>query len=203
MAPRAPARPAPQALHDAPAGAGPVEWSALNLQRLGLPASVVDAVWNLRSDDDFVWLRALADAVKLFCRPLPGGASMLVGPRGKRLAEALDLPGVRKGEAPPYGGHVGIRCKDHRTDRDWLAEVAGERWLHVVIGGNGWQGLLFDDPLAVSWVGDDDLPEALDLCAKLGLVLGYGMSSDTKDAVALRATPFEVALSIRSLLPRR
>ncbi len=186
---------------DAPAGAGVVTWSVANLQRAGLPASIVDACWELNTDDEFIWMRAITRAVSVFCRPLPRGAAVIAGPRALRLANGLRIPTAKVGGLPPYGGTVGLRVKDDEKSRAWFREVRGERWLHLVVGGRRCQGLLHDEPLAVSWVGHDALPEALSLCARFGLVLGYGIS-DEREAPAVRATPTDVAVAIRSLMPR-
>lgn len=182
-------------------GSGPVRWSAGTLDRLGLPAVLIAAVEAQEPVDDTGWLVALAAAVAPYCRPLPTGSAVVVGPKAGALGTALELPVVRRPETPPADGTVCVQLKDTLPARDWLASIRGTRWTHVVVGGSGWHGLLFDEPLAVSWVGADALPAALHQCAAFGLVLGYGL--DAPGGTPLRANPLDVALTVRSLLVRR
>lgn len=182
-------------------GTGPVRWSAGMLERLGLPPALIAATEAQQPVDDAGWLVALAAAVAPYCRPLPGGAAVLAGPKAAVLGQALDLPVTKRPEQPDAEGTVCLPVRDTLPAREWLAGVRGARWLHLVVGGTGWHGLLFDEPLAVSWVGADALPSALHQCAAFGLVLGYGI--DAAGGALLRANPVDVALSVRSLLPRR
>ena len=147
------------------------------------------------------WLVALAAAVAPYCRPLPSGAAVLAGPKAGVLGQALQLPVTKRPDEPDTEGTVCLQLRDTLPAREWLAAARGSRWLHLVVGGTGWHGLLFDEPLAVSWVGADALPAALHQCAAFGLVLGYGV--DAPGGALLRANPVDVALSVRSLLPRR
>ena len=55
------------------------------------------------------------------------------------------------------------------------------------------------DPAVVSWV-DGAMTQALELVSAGNAVLGYRFRSDGH---AVRVSPFELALSIRELLPRR
>jgi len=187
----------PQALD----GTGPVRWSAGALERLGLPPALISATEAQEPVDDAGWLVALAAAVAPSCRPLPAGDAVLTGPRAAALGQALGLPVTKRPDAPAADGTVCLPSRDTLPAREWLAGVRGGRWLHLVVGGTGWHGLLFDEPLAVSWVGADQLPAALHQCAAFGLVLGYGI--DGPGGELLRANPIDVALSVRSLLPRR
>jgi hypothetical protein len=139
--------------------------------------------------------------VATYCRPLPGGSFVLAGPRADRIGPAMGLEVTPFPEAPAYGGSVCLKTRADGPGRAWLSKVRGDRWLHVVAGGD-WEDLVAKDPLAVSWVGADALVPALQLCASKGLVLGYGSAGGPGAAVA-RAHPVEVALAIRSLVPRR
>jgi hypothetical protein len=189
------------------AGASPVQWSVENLRRRGMPALVIDAVADLDPRDDLAWVHAIGRAVATLCRPLPGGDAILVGPKARTLAEALDAPCVkpptgrgRKSDltSVPRKGSFCAPLSHSEHNRSWIGWARGDRWLHLVIGGAGWRDLVFDEPLAVSWV-DDGLPEAIALCADLGLVLGYGPGGDQR---AERATPVDVAMAIRAMMPR-
>lgn len=177
-----------------------VGWSCAQLDALRLPACVVDACADLDPADDAAWISAIADVVGPWCRPLPSGAPAYVGPRVAGFARALGVPTVRLGATTAPAGPVALEAPDTCEGRAWAAQLAGDRWLHVVAGGRRWHGFMFEDALAVSWVGDDQLPLAVTLASRMGLVLGHGRGSGTRQFV--RATPVDVALGIRALLPR-
>jgi hypothetical protein len=200
-----PTAPEPAVAARPTAGASPVEWSVENLRRRGLPSVVIDAVADLDPRDDLAWVHAIGRAVATLCRPLPAGDAVLAGPKARGLAEALEAPCVRpptgrsrKTDLPrvPRKGSFCAPLSHTENNRSWIGWARGDRWLHVVIGGSGWRDLLFDDPLAVSWVDDESLPEAIALCADLGLVLGYGGERYA------RACPVDIAMAIRAMMPR-
>lgn len=188
-------------LRDAP---GHAEWSSDALLRLGFPQAVVAATRHLDPrDGDERWTRTVAAAVAPLCRPLPAGDAAMYGPRSPQLAEQVGIRVVaREDEVVPPLGSVAAQVFSDRRDRDWLDEAVGDRWRHVVVGGVGWRFLLLDDVRAVSWVGDEALPDALRAAADLGLVLGYGMASGLR-AEAFRARPDAVARCVRGLVVRR
>lgn len=179
---------------------GGVAWSCRALEGLRLPTGVIDACRGLEPADDAAWVTAIADVVGPWCRSLPSGAPAYVGPRLGRFARAHAIPVVRLGaDDAPYGP-IALETPDTCEGRVWAARLAGDRWLHVVVGGRRWHGFVFEDALAVSWSGDDQLPWALSLASRLGLVLGHGHRGGA--APLVRATPVDVALTIRALLPR-
>ncbi|MBW3657189.1 MAG: hypothetical protein KY457_01020 [Actinobacteria bacterium] len=178
-----------------------VAWSLDRLRGLGLPDVVVGACEDLDPADDAAWVMALAGAVSSWCRPLPTRDFVLVGPRAHRLASGLGLDVARPGELVAEDRSAGLRVTDGPTGRRFVADVRARRWLHLVVGGARWEGFLLDDVTAVSWVGDESLPSALTAAGRLGLILGYGSGAATGNR-AVRATPVDVALTIRSLLPR-
>ncbi len=201
----APPGPAPVARQPAPTpAAGPatsgraaVRWQPAALTALGLPDLLADALAGSDPDDDLGCLAALGSAVAPLCRPLPAGEALLVGPRAGSLAGGLGLPVVNhKGPAPPEGA---IAAEVGGSRRDWIAWNRGRRWIHLVVGGRGWEALCDEDPLAVSWSRPEDLPVALSLAAEHGLVLGY----DGSKAPPRRAGALDVAIAVRDLLPRR
>ena len=183
-----------------PPTSGAPDWSVDNLLRLGLPELVVAPTRSLDPADDLAWIGAIAGAVASLCRPLPAGDVALVGPRAHRLGAELGLRDVRPDGPMPPLGDCAIRMTGSDRDQGWLAGQRRHRWVHLVVGGAGWRFLLLSEPLAVSWVGAEALPEALRCAAELGLVLGYGM---TGRADARRANPVDVALAVRALVPRR
>lgn len=200
----APASPAPpgQALAREPRPAAPsVGWSTDELLDLRVPAVVVAACEGLDPTDDTAWVLAIAGMVGSWCRPLPQGNSILVGPRAHQLGRALDVKLVEPGEAVGRARSVALRTSGGPSGRGHLSQARGTRWGHLVAGGARWEGLLLDDVAAVSWVGDEALPLALEAASRLGLVLGYGLGAATGNR-PVRATPMDVALTIRSLLPR-
>lgn len=178
------------------------EWSLTNLMRLGLPAGILETLRGLDPRDEAAWVAGLAHAITPLTRPLPGGAAAYVGPRAAKLARTMDIPVIAVGTEADPERPFAVAMQGGEAARSWLAWNRARRWLHVVIGGEGWRPLLFDEPLAVSWVGDENLCEAIRLSSELGLVLGFGLGSG-RGAKARRAVPLEVALTIRDLLPRR
>jgi hypothetical protein len=157
-------------------------WSTSELLRLGVPVDLVRSLAAADGDDDLGWTTAIAEAVRPLCRPLPVGASVLVGPL------AYDLAGADALEDAPAA----------RSDR-WRAALGAARWTHLVVGGDGWRHALRSDVLAVSWTRAEDLPEALRCAAELGLVLGCGPLG----GAVRRATPLDVALELRALVAAR
>lgn len=197
--PVAASEPAPQALDDREwQGPDGLVWSGRRLVALGLPRALVDGVLAQAPDDDAAWVYALARVLTPLCRPLPAGEFLLAGPRAERLSRALGLPLVRMTSQPRGPASFAAAVTDRRSGRDWVAAQRGGRWLHLVIGGADWRGLVFDEPLAVSWVGADAMADAIRVAHDLGLVLGYGL--DSKDGEAVRATPVELAMTIRAAL---
>lgn len=195
--------PAPrQAPPAVPARAGiGVAWELDRLRELRLPTSILAACEGLDPADDAAWTLAIAAAVSSWCRPLPAKDCVLIGPRAHRLAEGLGLDAAQPGELVAGDRSVALRVTDSAAARDAVAEIRRGRWLHLVAGGARWEGLLLEDVTAVSWVGDDALPAALEAASRLGLVLGYGISSPTGRR-PVRATAMDVAITIRSLVPR-
>lgn len=198
----APAAPAPAPLPQADAAPGGPDWSLRNLQKLGLPGLVVDACRHLDPRDDGAWVTTIAHAVATLCRPLPAGPAVVAGPRAPRLAPWLGAPVVKPGAPTPRTVTFCTPAKGAVRHIDWLRARIGRRWLHLVVGGDGWRNLLFEEPLAVSWVGDEALCDAVRLAAELGLVLGYGLAG-AAGADATRANPVDVAYAIRAQVPRR
>jgi hypothetical protein len=179
---------------------GSVDWSVAALSRHDLPWPIIDAVMDLDPRDDLGWIAAIAGAVAPWCRPLPAGASIMVGPSAGRLGRALGAEVVDPTMMAPYSGSFAAPVSV--SDRDWVYTVRGERWLNLVVDGRpSTLGLLGDEVLAVSWVGSKGIGPALRLASSMGLVLGYGM--DGRHGAAYRATPIDVALAVRDLVGRR
>ena len=163
----APASPAPVA--------GPA-WSSDRLLQLGVPADLVRAV-DLDADaDDLAWTTALATAIAGACGAIPAGPSLMVGPLADRLAGLVDGPTARS--------------------QVWFDALRDGRWLHLVVGGEGWRDHLPSGPCVVSWTRQQDLPDALRCALELGLTLGYGPVG----GVTRRARPLDIALAVRELV---
>ncbi|MCP4966773.1 MAG: hypothetical protein GY926_16290 [bacterium] len=187
---------------DAPEGMGSVEWSTTSLLRLGLPAPVIAAVTDLDANDDLGWIDSIAAAVAPHCGPLPEGDVIIVGPHAERLAEPLGLPLIRSGDMAPYGGSFCAMVEDSPQDREWLDFVRGGRGIHLVVGDEPWHDLLVDEPVAVSWVGESAVVDALYLAFTLGATLGFG-TVDGFVSTMVRPQPTDVALAIRRIVGRR
>lgn len=179
---------------------GSVDWSVTALSRHDLPWPMIDSVMGLDPRDDLGWIAAIAGAVAPWCRPLPGGSSIMVGPSAGRLGRALGIEVVDPSALAPYAGDFAASVT--ASDRGWVDTVRGERWLNLVVDGrSSAMGLLGEEVLAVSWVGSKGIASALRLASSLGLVLGYGMEG--RHGAACRATPIDVALAVRDLVGRR
>jgi hypothetical protein len=177
-----------------------VAWSRDNLQRAGLSAAVTAAIAAQGPSDDLSWLAAVARAVAPLCGPLPAGPALHVGPGAGRLARPLGLPVVRSRAVQVPTGSACVRAADGEAARSWLARIRGGRTLHLVLGGDGWQRFLFDGPGVVSWTSASGVGHAVSIATELGLLLGY--AGDRRGTVAQRATPIDVAVAIRTQLPR-
>jgi len=155
---------------------GLVAWSNQALIRIGLSP---DFVASLGLDDDATdeaWTVAVAKAVRPLCRPLPRGPSVVVGP-----------------EAAAFGSHLDVPVSRSITFASALAE---SRWAHLVVGGTGWRAGLGLNPLAISWVDDDDLGDALRCATDLGMVLAYHCRPHGIE----RAEPSSIARQLRRVV---
>jgi len=191
---------APGRLSGGPVGAaesGP--WSARALLHLGLSRGLVDTVLEQRPHDDASWTYALARAVSPLCRPLPAGPSLFIGPRAGTMAGRLSVPVLDEQDIAV--GELD-RCATSVTDPTqwptWMLDTPrGARWLHLVVGGRGWRALLDADPLAVSWLGEDNLGQALCTAHELGMVLGWGVH---RSRTVITPSPIELSMVVRGLL---
>jgi len=184
----------------APVEVGPA-WSTAALYRLGLPTSLLDRIAIASGvTADGAWLAAVARAVAPLCAPLPQGSQVLVGPDADLLGQALSVPVTPSGGNPPYRGDIALVVDDTPAELAWVDRVTGDRWRHVVVSDRAARGLVTDDVAAVSWVGSRCLPEAIGVAVTCGLVLAYGLRGVGSDVV--RATPLDVAIGLRDLLPR-
>ena len=196
------AEPEPEDVLDAPPGMGAVGWSTTALLRLGLPGPVISAVTGLDERDDLGWIETIAATVAPHCGPLPTGDVIVVGPHAERLAEPLGLPLVRAGDMAPYDGSFCAMVEDSAEDRKWLEFVRGGRGIHLVVGDDPWQDLLIDEPVAVSWVGENAVASALYLAFTLGATLGFG-TVDGFVSTMVRAQSTDIALAIRRIVGRQ
>lgn len=155
--------------------AGPA-WSSERLLQLGLPTELVRAVDRGAEADDLAWTSAVATAVAGACGALPTGASLVIGPLADRLTGLVEGPTARS--------------------QVWFDALRDGRWLHLVVGGEGWREHLLSGPCVVSWTRQEDLPEALRCALELGLTLGYGPIG----GVVRRARPVDIALAVRELV---
>ncbi len=197
-----PEDPAPAEETLAPPGMGSTDWSTTALLRLGMPAPILEAVSDLEPRDDLGWIEGIAAAVSPYCGALPTEDVIVVGPHAERLAEPLGLPLIHAGDMAPYAGSFCAMVEDSTRDREWLEYVQGGRGIHLVIGDEPWQDLLIGEPVAVSWVGETAISDALYLAFTLGATLGYG-TVDGFVSSMVRAQPTDVALAVRRIVGRR
>lgn len=200
-APSTAAAPPPGAEEGGPpvSGMGEVAWSPDELIRVGLSFGLTESIVRLSPRDDLDWVWAIARIASGLCRPLPQGPALLVGPRADSLAAVLRVPAVHQPNLAQDVGTVYLPGDARAADPSWVAQIQGDRWLHLVAGGEGWEELLALGPRVISWVGRGTLVPALRACAENDLILGYGTFGDR----VLRAQPVDVALAIRDMVVRR
>lgn len=157
-------------------------WSSGALLALGMPVELVRSLEVHAPHDDIAWTMALAEALRPSCRPLPPGPAVFVGPAAAGVAEAVEAGDTRVARSEA-----------------WLTALRPGRWVHLVVGGEGWRRSIAEEPLAVSWATVDDLPDAIRCASELGMVLGYGPTRSGID----RARPLDVALAVRDLVADR
>jgi hypothetical protein len=166
----------PSVCEPSPSSDGGPPWSVGVLLQLGLPIELVRSLEVSTPADDLAWTTALAEALRPSCRPLPAGPAVMLGPHAHLIGEVEGTPAARS--------------------ETWLKALRGGRWLHLVVGGEGWRAPLAEQPLAASWARPEDLPDALRCAVELGLVLGFGPLGGR----IRRARPLDVALAIRDLV---
>jgi hypothetical protein len=191
----------PPAAPAGPAGTGSPDWSPEGLLRLGLPVSLVRPMIENPPSTDAQWIDALARSVARLCGPVAGESQLLVGPRAHLLAGPLQLPQADYPDTPPASGSAVMALHVPTADLGLVLRLLGDRRLHLVAGGEGWERLASLRPSLVSWVGAEALPAALAFCAGQGLTLGYGRAGT--GGPVFHATPLDVALALRDLVGRR
>ncbi len=182
-------------------GTGPVDWSLDRLARLGLPYSWLNRIDDLDPLDDMAWVHRLARIATEVCGPLPAGDQLIVGMDTRGVAGVFGLPSAVFPGVPNFEGDLAVSLLSPSGPAlQWLDRIRAKRSLHLVVDSALptpiATGLM---PEVVSWV-DGALTEALELVTEADVVLGYRFRSDGH---AIRVSPFELALSIRELLPRR
>lgn len=92
--------------------------------------------------------------------------------------------------------------EDSPEDREWLEFVLGGRGIHLVVGDEPRHDLLVGEPVAVSWVGESAVVDALYLAFTLGATLGFGTVGGFVSTM-VRPQPTDVALAVRRIVGRR
>lgn len=151
-------------------------WSAQRLLQLGMPTDLVRALRVGPEADDATWTMALAAQLAPVCGPVPTGPALVVGPRADELGD-------------------NVRGATARSDL-WFEALREGRWLHLVVGGDGWRDHLRSGPRVVSWSRPEDVAEAVRCAVELGLTLGYGPMGGS----VRRARPMDVAIAVRELV---
>ncbi|GEM_PF-2886635 len=182
-------------------GTGPVDWSMDRLARMGLPYSWLSRIDGLDPLDDMAWVHRLARIATEVCGPFPTGDHLTVGLDTRGVAGVLGLPTVVFPGVPRFEGNLAVSLlSPSRTALDWLDRIRARRPIHLVIDpGLPAHVATETEPAVVSWV-DGALTNALEVVTAGESVLGYRFRSDGH---VVRVSPFELALSIRELLPRR
>ena len=190
-----PRMPLGRPLDDCATGTGVVEWSADALSRVGLPYSLIRPLADLDSRDDLAWVFRLSEMVAGMCGPLPTGDVVLAGHDVGTLADRTGLAVTVAPERPAASGSVAIELDITSDTLPYLEFSRAGRALHLHCGGI--VEAAPRDVAAVSW-SDKFLGGALHVAIETGATLGYIVRADE----LIRVTPFELALAIRSRLPR-
>jgi len=185
-------------------GAGPVLWSLERLSAVGLAPDMIGDLAELDPTDDLGWVYCLSESLSPLCGPMPDEALLLVGRDVAAAALQMGIEAVSYPEAPSYEGDAAISTgPDGLSAMSYVGQVQAGRSLHVVCDGSGWiETVLRHDQLGLTVrvvsTTRQALVEALRAVAMTGGALGYFLEADT----LIRITPFELALGVRSLLPR-
>jgi len=185
-------------------GAGPVLWSLERLSALGLDPHTVAEFRDIDPADDLGWVYRLSEALTPLCGAMPEEALLLVGRDVEAASSQMGIEVVSYPEPPVYDSDAAISIgPDGPSAMTYVGRVQAGRPLHVVCDGTGWiDGLLRHDQVgaAVRVVSATrrGLAEALRTVVVTRGVLGYFLDQDA----LVRITPFELAIGVRSLLPR-
>lgn len=170
-------------------------WSQSKLEYIGMPPVLLERTKQLEPAADFKWIEALVRAATPVCAPVVEASSLLMSCDHTALAGALGLPIHRPGELPPYGGSIFCLVDDLESARDWLDRIKGDRMVHVMLSDDRSEQLLELGPAAVSYASEMGAARALRTALVHEIPLTFGV---THDGEPIRATPLDVALSIRS-----
>ena len=175
------------------------EWDLDRLEHLGVPPRLKEFLpWPEDGRQDGAWLQLIATVFTPVCRPLPARPVLLVGPHADRVGAALGLPVVTFPEDPPEGESAAVKMTGASSNREWLRRHTKERWLHVVVGGDRWEGLILEEPTAVSWSTAASFPAAVDVALRFGVTLGYA----AEDSKPTRPGPWDLAFRMRGQMPQ-
>jgi len=185
-------------------GSGPVLWSVEQLSAVGLDPAMIAAFSALDPADDLGWVYRLSEALSPVCAPMPDEALLFVGHDVDVASSQMGITAVSYPETPGYDGDAAVSMGPEGVSAmSYIGHVRAGRQLHVVCDGTGWiDDLLRYEPVscAVRVVSTTRpaLGEAIRAAVTVGGVLGYFLEVDR----LIRITPFELALGVRSLLPR-
>ncbi len=188
-------QPLAQPVDDCPDGTGRVMWSVDSLSRLGVPFRLISQLSDLDPGDELAWVYRLSEVASVLCGPLPDKGSVFVGRSAAGLADLLQVDVYSASDIPEFEGDIAVSGDPDADIASYAAKVSAGRGIHLVIDNGPLR--IRGDIAAVSWT-DDTLSEALHVALSTGATLGYRFDADG----AVRITPFELALSIRALLPR-
>jgi len=186
-------------------GAGPVLWSLEHLSAVGLSPDMISDLAELDPADDLGWVYRLSEAVSPLCGPMPDEALLLVGRDIGAASFQMGIEAVSCPEAPSHEGDAAISTGPAGSSAlAYIGHVQAGRSLHVVCDGTGWVETVLRHEqigLTVRVVSTTRLAlgEALRAVApRRDGVFGYFVDADA----LIRVTPFELALGVRSLMPR-
>lgn len=182
-------------------GAGPVQWSMDQLSRMGLPYRLIHGLADLDPTDDLAWVFRLAESASPLCGAMPDEAMLLIGRELDDTASLLGVDCVTLPEPPTYVGDVGVSIPSIEEGLDFVERVRAGRPIHLICDDAGFGAELLDSgagTVEVVSTTPGALALALQIVVAADGVLGYLIDGSR----AVRMTPFELALVVRSQLPR-
>ena len=190
------------------AGSGPVRWSVDQLSRLGFPYRLIEGLAHLDPEDDLAWVFRLAEAAGGLCGTMPQEAMLMVGSDLAPLSQCMDVDHFTYPDPPSYEGDAAVSLQSLVASDGFIRNVGAGRPVHLVCDATGFGAEVLDAPdpwlghtrsgIAVVSTTVDALALALQVAVATSSVLGYIIDGSR----LVRVTPFELALAVRSQLPR-
>ena len=183
---------------------GPIRWSVDNLSRIGLPYRLIRDLADLDPTDDLAWVYRLAESAAPLCGTMPDRSLVLVGHDVSTASAHMGVPEVTHLASPSVEGDLAVSMANGPEAGRYLERIRAGRPVHLLCDDLQMSDRLLGDDAIVAAIevvscAPGLLVDALQAVVVTGAVLGYLVSEHE----IVRVTPFELALAVRALLPRR